>query len=290
VITSTKILRSFVDETFDPELCFELVKVANRRSTPNKQRARVADLFKQYGVQYGTLGSGTNRTAFKIGGYAVKIATDMDGKIDNLIEYKMSPRLYPHVIAAYEVAGDGVILVTEYIQPFLSYNEMTKYSSKILKILTEISSIYLIGDVGLSSVNFGNWGIRPGYPDDPVILDFGYIEKVDSNIFKCQNPNCHTPLLLSPTDSFVELVCRSCGSVFQYHMIRSQIANTLKDHDLEDMSKFGYRILKSNEPTTIDSLRSPYLLDMLKKKKKKEVIEDNSERGRILPDRFIVTK
>ena len=150
------------------------------------------------------LGPGTNRYAFKLDGFVVKVATDNDGKIDNLKEFKMAKRLFPYVTKTYEVSENGTLLVAEYIQPFESYREMCMYQDKIKDILEKLSDVYLIGDVGITSKNYSNWGLRIG-TEDPVCLDFAYVYEVKSELFVCNK--CRTGSMLVPTPDFTKLQC-----------------------------------------------------------------------------------
>ncbi len=153
-----KVLRSLIHERFPLDLRVDIEVLSRRRDITNaeKQEELILLLRKYELNDIVQLGSGTNRYALKLGGFVIKFATDSDGKIDNLKEFKMAKRLYPNVVKVYEVSENGTILVCEYIQPFSSYPEMMKYQDKIRTILTNMSAVYLIGDVGLTEKNYSN--------------------------------------------------------------------------------------------------------------------------------------
>ena len=53
----------------------------------NEKNAFVKTLLTDYNIPFSGLGPGTNRMAVLIDGYAVKIALDKDGMIDNKREF-----------------------------------------------------------------------------------------------------------------------------------------------------------------------------------------------------------
>ncbi len=188
----------------------------------------------------------------------------------------MAKRLYPYVTKIYEVSENGTLLVAEYIQPFTSFTEMCVYQDKIRKILSELSSVYLIGDVGISSNNFSNWGLRIG-TDDPVCLDFAYVYNVSSELFICTA--CKTNSMLVPDNDFKELHCSNpaCGKRVKFEEIRSRIGNDIHKHEIGDLSKEGYKILSSNVLTELTEEQSNYLTRKKNKKLSKEQQNINDE-------------
>lgn len=278
-----KILRSLICETFPFELRVELELLSRRRDIINKEKqTELFKLFQKYGIEAIPLGPGTNRYVFKLNSYAIKFATDIDGKIDNLKEFKMAKRLFPHVIKVYEVSSNGTILVTEYIQPFENYGEMLSHEKEISKILSDMSSVYMIGDVGITKKNYANWGIRIG-TTDPVCLDFAYVYDVSSDIMVCHA--CHNNTILSPTSDFVSLKCSSCGKVYQFHEIRRRIGDEAHNHEIGDLELEGYVLNKSNVLTELDESRSSYLKKKQTKKKDLKVVKKKEE---VLNDDFVM--
>jgi hypothetical protein len=264
-----KVLRSTICELFPFDLRVELELLSKRRDISNKEKqTELFNLFRKYDIEAVPLGPGTNRYAFKLNSYAIKFATNNDGKIDNLKEFKMAKRLYPNVIKVYEVSMNGTILVTEYIQPFESFSEMLSHEKEIKKILSDMSSVYMFGDVGVIEKNYANWGIRIG-TTEPVCLDFAYVYDVSSDIFICHA--CHNDAMLSLTSDFASLKCPSCGKVYKFEEIRRRIGNDIHNHEIGDLTTEGYVLETSNVPVTLDENRSPYLKKKASKIKNNEI-------------------
>lgn len=263
-----KTLRSLIHEKFPFELRVQLELLSRRKDIVNKEKQEeLIKLLRKDNINgIVPLGSGTNRYGFKLDGFVIKFATDNDGKIDNLKEFKMAKRLYPYVTKTFEVSENGTILVAEYIQPFDSYSEMCTHGEKIKKILGEMSSVYLIGDVGLSEKNFGNWGLRIG-TNDPVCLDFAYVYEVRSELFICSF--CQTNSMIVPNSNFSELYCSnpSCKKRYLFQDIRRKIGNDLHRHEIGDLGEEGYILTESHVSTELTLNRSNYLLKKIKEKK-----------------------
>ena len=256
-----KILRSLIHEKFPIDFRVEIYKLCLRRDIFNKEKQEeLINLLRKYDIaNFVQLGSGTNRYALKIDGFVIKFATDHDGIIDNLKEFKMAKRLYPYVIKVFEVAKNGTMLVCEYVQPFDSYYEMMGKQDTIREILQHMSTAYLIGDVGISEKNFSNWGTRIG-TEVPVCLDFAYVYTVSSSLFICNF--CQTNSMLVPDQNFYELYCSNktkCGRKVKFEDIRSRIGNDVHNHEIGDLSEEGYLLAESNVLTLLDIERSNYL-------------------------------
>ena len=266
----SKELRSLIHEQFSFDLRVELDLLSRRRDISNKEKQE--ELFKslrKYHVDdIVPLGPGTNRYAFKLNGFVIKFATDKDGKIDNFKEFKMAKVLFPYVTKIYEVSENGTIMVAEYIQPFDSYFEMRAYADQIRSILKELSSVYLIGDVGITEKNYVNWGIRIG-TNQPVCLDFAYVYSVKSKLFLC--PYCQTSSMIVPNQDFTALICSNpkCGRKYLFEDIRRKIGNDIHQHEIGDLSLEGYRLGESHVLTDLDLNRSNYLRKKVKRDKKK---------------------
>jgi hypothetical protein len=270
LILPAKILRSLIHEKFPFELRVELELLSRQRSISNKEKQEeLILLLKKHSIDdIVPLGSGTNRYAFKLCGFVVKFATDNDGKIDNLKEFKMAKVLYPHVTEIHEVSQNGTILVAEYIQPFDSFHEMCIYQDAIRKILSNLSSRFLIGDVGINQKNYANWGLRIGMKQ-PVCLDFAYVYEVSSALFLCNH--CQTNSMLVPDKDFFELYCpnKTCGKKYKFEEIRARLGNDIHSHEIGDLSTIGYLLKESNVLNELDINKSSYLKkDIIKKKPK----------------------
>ena len=115
-----KKLRSLIQEKIPLETRVQIELISRRRDLiPKEKFEEVIKLLQGADIEnIVPLGPGTNRFALKLDGFVIKVATDDEGKTDNLKEFKMAKRLYPHVIKVYEVAENGTMLICEYIQPF----------------------------------------------------------------------------------------------------------------------------------------------------------------------------
>lgn len=263
-----KVLRSFIHEKFSHEMRVQIELLSRRRDISNGEKhEEIIKLLQNSDIgEFSRLGPGTNRYAVKMDGFVVKVATDHDGKIDNFKEFKMAKRLFPHVAKTYEVAENGTLLIAEYVPPFESYTEMCRYAPQIREILQELSSVYLIGDVGISPNNFSNWGIRVG-TNQPVCLDFAYVYEVSSKLFLCKQ--CKSNSMLVPDSDFNILICPRCKHQYAFADIRAKIGNDLHRHEIGDLSEEGYRLMESFVPTTLTESRSNYLVKKGAAKKKK---------------------
>lgn len=279
-----KKLRSLILENFEFDLRVKLDLLSRRRDISNKEKQdELFNLLREYNVpNLVPLGPGTNRYAFKMNGFVIKFATDNDGKIDNMKEFKMAKRLYPHVIKVNEISENGCLMVCEYIQPFDSYYQMLEHKNEIRKILKDLSDVYLIGDVGITSKNFRNWGLRIG-SNKPVCLDFAYVYDVKSSLFMCYLCDKHS--IIVPNDDFTELYCSNpeCGRRYLFEDIRRKISNQEHLKEIGDLTKEGYLLSESNVETELDEERSSYL----KKYKKPDKIETKKEEKKIELDPFI---
>ena len=274
-----KRLRSFIHEKIPLELRFDLDIISRRRDLRGEEKQEeIIKLFRKYDIgNISQLGPGTNRYGLKLDGFVIKVATDHDGKVDNWKEFKMAKVLFPRVPKTHEVSENGSLLIAEYVQPFESYSEMLKYSDQIREILREISSVCLIGDVGITSKNYANWGLRVG-TDDVVCLDFAYVYDVTSDLFICRH--CHANVMLMPNKDFTKLVCPNpaCQKETLFEDIRSMISNEYHMEQIGDLSKEGYLMYSSDVPTELDDNKSNYLKRKKRNNKiKKEDVNKNIE-------------
>ena len=89
----TGTFRSLIKKYFPTELLVQLEVVANDKQISNNQKTdEIVYLLNKYDVPFSPLGNGTNRYGILIDGYAVKIALDRAGQIDNMREFKYAKR------------------------------------------------------------------------------------------------------------------------------------------------------------------------------------------------------
>ena len=263
-----RVYRSLILEVFAPEQCIELEKICRTHSITNNQKGQIIkDRLTEWGKEFNTLGGGTNRLGLMMDGYVIKIACDADGKIDNKREFIYSLQLYPYVIKCYETTPDGLIAVFEYVEIF-TIDDFYKNQTRMREILSDIARDFLIGDVGISSINYVNWGYRG---EDPVILDFAYIYDVSFKTFKC---TCSLDAMLGYDKDFNTLICPICGKRWTFKDIRKRISRKDQDAEIGDILKKGY-VLSSSEqekavnPRFVHDLFEEVAKKILKIKKKR---------------------
>ena len=176
-----------------------------------------------------------------VDGYIVKIACDADGKIDNKREFIYSLPLQPYVIKCYETYADGLMAIFEYVEAF-TIDDFWKNTGRMKEILSQIGNQFLIGDVGINSTNYVNWGFR----DDGsiVILDYAYIYSVAFKQFTCP---CSPSSILYYDKDFNKLVCSTCGKVYSFRDVRKRISRKDQDEEIGDLYKKGYILTKKEE-------------------------------------------
>lgn len=257
--------RSIIKKYFTPEVCLEMEKVTMQNSSNNAKGIQIEEIMKNHGIPSSRLGTGTNRIGFLIDGYAVKIALDKDGKIDNKREFKYSKQLQPYAIKVYEVDRvNGLIAVTEYINCFREGDFMRiDVQAKIRNILSELADDFLIGDVGIDSRNFANWGMRK---DGSIcMLDFAYIYAISFRTFECR---CGA--MLRYDNDFVDLVCERCRKKYTFGNIRKKISRQDQMDEIGDITELGYVLTKPEEMVELVTELEPELLEKEKEEKKKE--------------------
>ena len=232
-----KLYRSLLLEEFTPERCFELEKLSRSFSISNNKKVDIVrQKLDEWGIEYASLGPGTNRYAFMKDGYVIKVALDKDGKIDNKREFIYSLPLQPYVIKCYETFADGLLAVFEYVEIF-TIDDYWKSQERMREMLSDIAQNFLIGDVGISSTNYVNWGFR----DDGslVILDYAYIYSVAFKKFTC---NCSPHSVLHYDKDFNNLICPICGKKYDFKTIRKKISREDQDAEIGDLTEKGYVI------------------------------------------------
>lgn len=235
----------------------------------NTKGFEIKRLLTDYGVPYTSLGSGTNRFGVLIDGYAIKIALDVDGKIDNKREFRYSEELYPYVVKCYECSYDGLLAVTEYVEIF-NLDAFYRYQDKMKEILSNISDRYLIGDVGITTKNYINWGIRHNGKDEICIMDFAYIYSVDYGTFTC---SCDRTTLIKYDNDYVNFICPRCGRKYTFGEIRRKVTRKVQDQEIGDIAENGYVLHSERETLPIN----PKFTKVKTNKKKKEPTETEIE-------------
>lgn len=249
--------RSLILEYFPPELCIELERIVRTYSIDNNTKMEeITKRLRKWNIPFSKLGGGTNRYGIMIDGYAVKIAYDRDGMIDNKREFIYSLALQPYVVKTYECNETGLISVCEYVISFTESDlNDRKNQEKMREILKEISAQFFIGDVGITSKNYGNWGIRRD-TGELVILDYAYIYSVAFKQFQC---SCAGQGTLYYDREFNNLICPVCGKKYTFGQLRKKISKKDQDKEIGDITEKGYvlneqnKLLKFNHKFVLDA-------------------------------------
>lgn len=109
--------------------------------------------------------------------------------------------------------------MASYAPAFTSFAEMNGKSSEIRRILSKWGSRYLLGDVGITSINYANWGILNG---NPVCIDYAYIFPVSMDIFECVCGN--KDMRFSGSD-YTKYQCCKCYKTYSDRELRARISN-----------------------------------------------------------------
>jgi hypothetical protein len=188
----------------------------------DSRQQKCIDILRSYNVDFNVVGCGTNRFITKYDGYAVKIALDKEGIADNKQEWAVSEMLDPDVAETFEISNGGHLLVASYFPAFTSANEMFCYSVQIQDILKKWNSRgFLLGDVGLTKVNYANWS--PGRNGHPKCIDYGYVFPGSLDLFQCI---CGCDALTVTDANFTAYQCTKCGHVYQDRDLRNRISAT----------------------------------------------------------------
>lgn len=197
---------------------------------PTSRRDKVIELLKEYNVPFVEVGTGTNRFIIKYDGYAVKIALDKEGIADNKQEWVMSEALQPYVAYTHEISKGGNMLVATYAPAFTSYAEMMAYGSQIRKILSRWSGRYLLGDVGLTRINYANWGLSGD--GRPLCIDYAYIFPASMDLFKCICGNKS----MAVSNDFTSYQCTVCKKKYEDRDLRAKISQQERLRLFENVS------------------------------------------------------
>ena len=258
--------RSLIEKYFDKETYLDIIRIIKIPNADNNDKGvLIKNLLKEKGIPFSALGQGTNRMAVLIDGYAVKIALDQDGAIDNRREILYTKKLQPYVIKVYECIPDGLIAVSEYVRYF-SVDDYHSHKEEMREILASISENYLIGDCGITGKNYINWGTRN---DGTIcILDFAYIYDTKFSVFSC---SCMDGVYLQYDSNYVNLICPVCGRKYTFQELRRRITKAQQEDEIGDIRRLSYNLTKPEEDVEYKADFEPQ--KKRKKKKDKELSE-----------------
>jgi hypothetical protein len=207
-VTTSENIRSKIMEYFTADELMKLYHLCLYVQEPDlniKAKYIIEEIRRLYNNSFISLGTGTNRTAFKNeDGYVFKIALDKRGLNDNLEEFFYSGDEQDVFTKCYET--NILVTISEYIEP-LDITEFNSRKGEIYTILKKLSEKYIFGDLGIgSNKNITNFGIdRTGRVK---ILDYGYLERRDGNEEALICPCCGDMLVY--TENFDGFICPNC--------------------------------------------------------------------------------
>lgn len=217
--------------------------------TPSARKARCIDVLKKYNIPFNDVGTGTNRFIIRYEGYVIKIALDREGVADNRQEWVMSSMLAPDVAPAHEISKGGHLLVASYAPAFSSYQEFLAYRREIIQILKKWGSRYLLGDVGITAINYANWGMLMG---KPVCIDYAYIFPVSMDVFTCV---CGCKEMEFTDDSFTTYQCcnMNCKMKYTDRELRSKISQDERIRLFDNVSNNAIEMTTPNKEIEVDN-------------------------------------
>ena len=248
-------VHSLIKENFTKDFMKKIYNIYANKSMSIVEKTIAYDkLFtKEFGERkdYRRIGEGTNRFVCLLSNHIIKVAYNYLAYLDNMNELAMSKRMSKHGPLALAYETNGLVLVSEYVA-VIDKEDFLESQVEVKKVLIELEQdvisvvnknknyFYILGDMGMSSKNYGNWGRRS--TGELVILDYGYLYKSSfadwKEISKC--PYCGNPLTYK--DDYTELECSSCNKTVKYTTLRNnlgykKIIENIKD--INDNDKFG---------------------------------------------------
>ena len=211
-----------IGKWFPSECQVEIEKLALKTFVDNNTKSELLlSILDKYQVPYSRLGGGTNRFGILIEEYAVKIALDSDGVIDNCIETLQTILVYPDAIPIDEVSGNYCIEVTKYGK-ICDLADFKRLEPQMREILQRLSDKYLIGDMGINVNNYVNWTV-----DDegkPAMMDFAYIYPMAHIRLRCSCENTGNNLI--PDGSYDKLIRTACHTQCPFGQILHLLPST----------------------------------------------------------------
>ena len=102
LVKEVRNFRSRILQYFPAELLVKLYLVTTAHNVNNNDKTpKVIELLKEFNVPFTPLGNGTNRYGILVDGYAIKIALDGAGRMDNRREFCYAKKLYPYVVKVF---------------------------------------------------------------------------------------------------------------------------------------------------------------------------------------------
>ena len=209
---------------------------------------------------YRRIGEGTNRFVCLLDNHIIKVAYNYLAYIDNMNELAQAKYKSKYLAQAYET--NGIILVSEYVTVMdkMEFLESQFHIQKILDILAEDQSLdndkrrfYILGDMGMSEKNYGNWGRRMN--GDIVVLDYGYLYQLTDSEWKdvAKCPTCGSSL--EYTKDYSELKCTrtDCATEVKYTTLRNSFGySSIIDNITKNINEGRYVKFDKNGTINVD--------------------------------------
>ena len=211
---------------------------------------------------YRRIGEGTNRFVCLLDNHIIKVAYNYLAYIDNMNELAQAKYKSKYLAQAYET--NGIILVSEYVTVMdkMDFLESQFHIKRILEILAEDQSLdndkqkfYILGDMGMSDKNYGNWGRRMN--GDIVVLDYGYLYQLSREEWKeaAKCPSCGSSLEYTPDYSELKCTKTGCHSVVKYTTIRNSFGySNIIDNIVDNLHNDRYIKFDKNGIINVDVL------------------------------------
>ena len=229
---------------------------------------------------YRRIGEGTNRFVCLLDNHIIKVAYNYLAYIDNMNELAQAKNKPKYLAKAFET--NGLILVSEYVTVMdnMEFLECQNEIKTILKVIEANikgkdktkNTYFILGDMGTSNKNYGNWGRRMN--GEIVILDYGYLYEVAGrdwiNVAVC--PVCGSDL--EYLEDFSELKCVNdkCNTKVKYTTVRNNLGYTKIIENIKDnLDKGKYTKFDKDGSLVVDVMEE-------------ETYDDEPEEIFVMPD------
>ena len=211
---------------------------------------------------YRRIGEGTNRFVCLLDNHIIKVAYNYLAYIDNMNELAQAKYKSKYLAQAFET--NGIILVSEYVtvmdkEEFL---ESQFHIKRILDVLAEDQAMekdkrkfYILGDMGMSEKNYGNWGRRMN--GEIVVLDYGYLYQLSNDEWKevAKCPTCGSSLEYTKDYSELECTRTDCKTKVKYTTLRNSFGySSIIDNITDGIHNDKYVKFDKDGTITVDVL------------------------------------
>ena len=259
-------IQSLIKKNFSEEFMRKVYDVYSNDCISIVEKTIIFDeiFTKEFGHRkdYRRIGEGTNRFVCLLDNHIIKVAYNYLAYIDNMNELAQSKYKSKYLAQAFET--NGIILVSEYVT-VMDQDEFLEYQPVLKRILdtlaieindkNEIVKNYILGDMGTSNKNYGNWGRRMN--GDIVVLDYGYLYELSNEAWKkiARCPICGSTL--EYMSGYSELICTKseCMHKVTYTTLRNAFGyNNIIDNIVDNLNDDKYIKFDKNGEIIVDVL------------------------------------